>query len=353
MSERTPAGMADFIMALPKAELHVHLEGSVSPRTLLALAQRNGVDLGVTGEADLRARYRFTGFPSFVAMYVTVCDCLRSGDDFALITQELGREAARQNIRYLEATFTAARHVQPRGLRFDELMDGIAAGAEAARAEHGVVMRVIPDSPRDFGVEDAMQTVEWALAGRDRGVVALGLSGMENEVPTGPFRAAVEAAKAGGLAFAPHAGEIAGPDVVWAALDLGADRIGHGIHAADDPALLAELRRRGIPLEVCPTSNLCTGAVAALSDHPLRRLWDAGVVVTINSDDPPMFNTDLLHEYGIAAGAFGFTREELARASLNAMRGAFLPAAEKAAMLAEFERAIAALGVTPARAPGG
>jgi adenosine deaminase len=347
MTDPTPAGMTDFIAALPKAELHVHLEGSVPPRALLALARRNGVDLGVTDEAGLRARYRFTDFPAFVAMYVTVCDCLRSGADFALITEELGREAARQNIRYLEATFTAARHVRD-GLTFDELMDGIAAGAAAARAAHGVVMRFIPDYPRDFGVAGAMQTVEWALAGRDRGVVALGLSGLENAIPTLPFRAAVEAAKAGGLAFAPHAGEIAGPEVVWAALELGADRIGHGIHAADDPALMAELRRRGIPLEVCPTSNLCTGAVAALADHPLRRLWDAGVIVTINSDDPPMFNTDLLREYGLAAGAFGFTRHDLARASLDAMRAAFLPAADKAALVAEFEQAIAALGATPA-----
>src|SRR5689334_4735089 len=157
----------EFVRALPKAELHVHLEGSVRPRTLLELAGRHHIDLGASDVAGLRDRYRFTDFPAFVSTYVTVCDCLRNGDDFALITHELGHDAARQNIRYLEATFTAVRHVQATGLTFDEVLDGIAAGASAAQRDFGVIMRFIPDYPRDFGMDGLMQTVEWAIAGMD------------------------------------------------------------------------------------------------------------------------------------------------------------------------------------------
>jgi adenosine deaminase len=344
-ASQTNRDIQEFVRALPKAELHVHLEGSVRPRTLLELAGRHRIDLGVGDEAGLRARYQFTDFPAFVRTYVTVCDCLRSGEDFALITQELGHDAARQNIHYLEATFTAVRHVQATGLTFDEVMDGIAAGAAAAQGEYGVTMRFIPDYPRDFGVDGLMQTVEWAIAGMDRGVVALGLSGMENEVPSLPFAPAVARAKAAGLYFAPHAGEIAGPQVVRDCIAMGADRIGHGIHAADDPALMEELRALQIPLEVCPTSNLRTGAVTSLADHPLRRLWEAGDFVTLNSDDPPMFNTDLVQEYALAGTAFGFSAAELARLSLNGARAAFLPAADKAALVARFEAELGTLGV--------
>lgn len=341
----TNRDIQEFVRALPKAELHVHLEGSVRPRTLLELAGRHRVDLGVRDEAGLRARYQFTDFPAFVRTYVTVCDCLRSGEDFALITQELGHDAARQNIHYLEATFTAVRHVQATGLPFDEVMDGIAAGAAAAQREYGVTMRFIPDYPRDFGVEGLMQTVDWAIAGMDRGVVALGLSGMENEVPSLPFAPAVARAKAAGLYFAPHAGEIAGPQVIRDCIAMGADRIGHGIHAADDPALLEELRTLQIPLEVCPTSNLCTGAATSLADHPLRRLWEAGDFVTLNSDDPPMFNTTLVDEYRVAATHFGFTPAELAQVSRTAIGAALLPAAERARLVAEFDTELRRLGL--------
>jgi adenosine deaminase len=341
-----------FIAALPKVELHVHLEGSVRPETLLTLARKAGSPLGQRSLADLAEVYRFRDFLHFVETYITVCDTLVTGADYALITEELGADAARQNIRHVEATFTPIRHVAVRGASFDEVMDGLAAGVMAAREKYGVSIRFIFYHPRDLGIEAALHTVAWAAAGQDRGVVALGLSGYENEVSSLPFAPAVEAARAAGLHFVPHAGEIAGPHVVAEVLELGAERIGHGIRVIDDPALVARLRDLQIPLEVCPTSNLRTGAVPSLAAHPLRRLWDAGLRITLNSDDPPMFNTDLLREYTLAVTEFDFTLGDLARCSLNAVDAAFLDAADKERITAEILAVCAHWGISPARVAG-
>ena len=353
MATRNVHEIHPFIQALPKAELHVHLEGSVQPDTLLALARKAGHPLGRRTLADLDEFYRFRDFPHFVDTYVAVCDCLSDGADYALITEELGHAAVRQNIRHVEATFTPIRHVTARGIPFAEVMDGLAAGAAAAEAQHGVSIRFIFDHPRDLGVEEAMDTVGWCIAGRERGVVALGLSGYENTHASRPFARAVAAAKEAGLHFVPHAGEIAGPEAVWDALALGAERIGHGIRAVEDPVLVERLRALQIPLEIAPTSNLRTNAVPSLPAHPLRRLWDAGCYVTLNSDDPPMFNTDLVGEYVLAVTAFDFTLHELAQLSLNAVRAAFLDESRKQHIVSEILAVCAQWGITPAAAPAG
>jgi adenosine deaminase len=344
--------ISPFIAALPKVELHVHLEGSVRPETLLTLARKAGSPLGQRSLSAMADFYRFRDFPHFVETYVSVCDTLSDGADYALITEELGADAARQNIRHVEATFTPIRHVGVRGASFAEVMAGLAAGVAAARAKYGVDIRFIFDHPRDLGIAEAMQTVEWCIAGRDQGVIALGLSGYENVASSLPFAAAVEAARAAGLHFVPHAGEIAGPAVIWEVLQLGAERIGHGIHAIDDPALVAHLRERQIPLEVCPTSNLRTGAVSSLAAHPLRRLWDAGLYLTLNSDDPPMFNTDLLQESTLAVTDFNFALGDLARLSLNAVQAAFTDPATKQRIIAEIEAVCAQWGVIPTPVAG-
>jgi adenosine deaminase len=343
--------ISPFIEGLPKAELHVHLEGSVHPDTLLTLARKAGSPLGSRTRAELTDFYRFRDFPHFVETYVTVCDCLSDGADFALITEELGANAARQNIRYLEATFTPIRHVVARGIPFAEVMDGLAAGAATARRDHGVEIRFIFDHPRDLGLDAALQAADWCIAGQDRGVVALGLSGFEDQVASRPFQQAVDRARAAGLHFIPHAGEIAGPGVIWEVLAMGAERIGHGIHAIDDPALVTHLRATQTPLEVCPTSNLCTGAVPTLAAHPLRRLWDAGLYLTLNSDDPPMFNTDLLREYTLAVTAFDFALGDLARLSLNSVAASFAAPALKARLAAEIAAHCAQWGITPTLQP--
>jgi adenosine deaminase len=322
-----------FIRALPKAELHVHLEGTIRPATLLTLAQRHGVALPAQDEAGLRRFYQFRDFDHFIAVWQVINQCLRSGEDFALITQELGAEAGRQNIRYLEVTCTPFMHYGHKGLAWEEMLGGIQAGREQARREWGVEMRLIPDIPRStsrLGLEGARQTAEWAVAGRAHGVVALGLGGAEVGNPPEAFTEAFAYALEHGLHSVPHAGEVVGPESIWGALQaLKAERIGHGVRCGDDPALVNYLRDAQVPLELCPTSNVCTGAVTSLAAHPIRRLYDAGLYVTVNSDDPPMFNTTLTDEYLLLAARFGFSCRELAGLSLNAGRAAFVPAAER------------------------
>lgn len=327
-----------FIRAMPKVELHLHLEGSIRPATLLELARRNQVALPARTLDELREFYHFTNFAHFIKVYSLILNCLRTPDDFALIAAELGATMAAQNIRYAEVTWSPITHVGRTGYSFADLLAGVNQGRMAALAEHGVEMRWITDIVRNLHgrVEDGMRTAEMAVYGRDHGVVALGLGGLETGFPPELFPAPFAYARAHGLHSVPHAGEASGPESVWGALrSLQAERIGHGIRAIEDPALVEHLRERQIPLEVCPTSNVCTGVVASITEHPIRRLFDAGVYITVNSDDPPMFNTTLTDEYLVLAREFGFTADEIERLVLNGVRATLLDADRRA----ELERA--------------
>jgi adenosine deaminase len=336
---------AALIQALPKAELHVHLEGSMRPTTALDLARHYGVDLGCPDEAGLRELYRFRDFRHFIDLYLLTQAVLRTPDDFVRIIRELAEDGAASGARYMEATFTMVDHVRNRGIPADEILDALAAGAAAARQASGVEMRFILDHSRGYDIDECWRVAEWCVQGRERGVVGMGMGGFEPGRPLALFAEAIRWAQAQGVPFVPHAGEAVGPEAVWEALDFGVTRIGHGVRAADDPALVAELVKRGTVLELCPTSNVLLRNVPSLEAHPLRRLWDAGVAVTINSDDPPMFNTTLLNEYQLAATAFGFTPADLAQVSRTAIGAAFLPPAEKAHLAGVFESALHELGL--------
>jgi adenosine deaminase len=321
-----------LIRAMPKVELHVHLEGSIRPATLLELARRHQVALPAATLDELRAFYRFTDFAHFIQVYSIIIRCLQTPDDFALIAEEFGATMAEQNIRYAEITWSPITHVARTGYSFAELLAGVNRGRAAALERYGVEMRWITDIVRNLHgrVEDGMQTVAMAIEGREQGVVALGLGGLETGFPPELFTAAFERALAHGLHSIPHAGEAAGPESVWGALrSLGAERIGHGIRAIEDPALVEHLRERQIPLEVCPTSNVCTGIVADIAAHPIRQLFDAGVYITVNSDDPPMFNTTLTDEYLALARDLGFDADAIERLVFNAVRAALLDDAAK------------------------
>lgn len=332
-----------FIAAMPKVELHVHLEGSIRPATLLTLARRNGVALPAGDLEGLRAFYRFTDFDHFLRVYITICSCLQRPEDFHLIAYEFGADMARQNVRYAEVTFTPHPHVTNTGLPFDEVLAGVNEGRAQAAAEFGVEMGWVLDVVR--GVPESQEQVAaWAASAQDRGVVALGLGGPELGNPPEDYARGFALAREAGLHSVPHAGEVAGPASVWGALRvLGAERLGHGVRCVEDPALVEYLCERQIPLEVCPTSNLRLGVYPSYAQHPLRSLWEAGVYVTVNSDDPPMFNTDLVSEYRAAAGEMGFAREELERLSLAALRASFLPAARKETMERAFQGEFAEL----------
>jgi adenosine deaminase len=314
----------DLIAAMPKVELHVHLEGSVQPGTLLRIARRHGLDLGRLDESAVVEMFRFRDFRHFTELFEQCTEALREPEDLELIAYELGVAADRQGVRYQEVTFSPGTHWQRRGLPFDEQIDAVARGARRAGADTGITMRFIVDHVRGESPEAAVRTAEWAVAGRSRGVVALGLGGFEPGRPASLFAEAIRGAAGAGLAFVPHAGEAVGPEAIWDCLAFDPPRIGHGIRAVDDPLLLAELRDRGVVLEVCPTSNLRTGTVANLAAHPLRRLWEAGVRVTLNSDDPSMFHTDVLTEHRLALEVLGFSPRELAELTLVAVDAALL-----------------------------
>jgi adenosine deaminase len=321
--------LQQFIDQMPKVELHVHLEGSIRPSTLLALAQRNKVSLPGSDLDGLREFYRFTNFEHFIRVYFTISGCLQTVEDFSLIAYEFGADMQRQNIRYSEVTFTPYTNVANTGLPFDEILAGLNEGRGRARADFGVEFQWVLDIVRD-NPETRHQVAEWAISAQDRGVVGLGLGGTEAGHPPEWFADVFLLAREAGLHSVPHAGETDGPASVWGAIRaLGAERIGHGVQSIQDPALIDYLVERQIPLETCPTSNLCLRVYPSYEAHPLRRLWELGLYVTVNSDDPPMFNTDLLGEYHALAEHMGFTASELEQYSLNALRASFLPADQK------------------------
>jgi adenosine deaminase/aminodeoxyfutalosine deaminase len=295
----------------PKAELHLHLEGSVEPATLLELAP----ELGTEGVDRL---YGFTNFEGFLMAFAEVMKRLRTPADFGLITRRLLARLESENVRYAEIILSAGV-VLWKKQEFGPVFEAV---AEAA-AGSSVRVRWILDAVRHFGVEHVMQVAELAVQYKDRGVIAFGIGGDEARGPAGWFGDVYRFVRSAGLRLTAHAGESCGPESVWAALELGAERIGHGIRSIDDPVLVKHLRDHDIPLEVCVSSNVATGVVSGLEAHPLRRLYDAGVPVTLNTDDPGFFRTTLVREYELWARSFGFSQEELEGIARNGFRYGF------------------------------
>jgi aminodeoxyfutalosine deaminase len=284
----------------PKVELHVHLEGTVRAPTLKQIAKRNDYPL----PDDLESLYAFRDFRHFIEVWILTTNALQTAEDFRQMVVDYSAEAASHGAVYLEGIFSPAERVR-RGVSWEVAFEGVCDGAQQARELHGVEVRLTPDIPRGFTQEEARATVEWAARYRDRGVVAVGLGGLEAEYPPEPYAEVFALARTLGLGSVPHAGEVAGAASVRGALEaLGADRLRHGIRAEEDPGLVRELADRGTVLDVCPLSNLRTGAVSTLADHPLPRLVAAGVRCSISTDDPAMFDTDLTRDYE-AAESFG------------------------------------------------
>jgi aminodeoxyfutalosine deaminase len=288
----------------PKIELHVHLEGTVRPRTLLEIARRNDYPLPADTVEGLAELYAFRDFRHFIEVWILTTNALQTEADFRQMVVDYAAEARGHGAVYLEAIFSPAERVR-RGCSWESVYEGVCAGAQEARELHGVDVRLTPDIPRGFTQEEARTTVEWAARYRDRGVVGVGLGGLEAEYPPEPYAEVFRLAKSLGLGSVPHAGEVAGAASVRGALEaLGADRLRHGIRAVEDPGLVRELAGRGVVLDVCPLSNLRTGAVRSLEEHPLPQLAAAGVRCSISTDDPAMFDTDLTRDYE-AAVSFG------------------------------------------------
>jgi adenosine deaminase len=333
-----------YLRAMPKVELHVHMEGAIQPETLLTLARRNGKPLPFDTVEALREWVRFEDFPHFVEVYVAITNCLTTVADIELIAQEFLAGQAAQNVVHSEVTYTPYTVWQLTGIPFTEQIAAINRARAWAEDVHGVTMVLVTDIAREVTVEKGHVTADWAIEYFGRGVDAFGLGGYEVGHPPEKHTAPYARARAAGLPSVPHAGETEGPASIWGALrELKAQRIGHGVRCLEDPALVDELRARQIPLEVCPSSNVCLGVVERLAAHPLPQLIEAGLYVTINSDDPPLFDTSLNDEYVRCAEAFGFDAATMEQLSLNALRASLLPAARRSELERQFLRDFARL----------
>ncbi|HEU5455147.1 MAG TPA: adenosine deaminase, partial [Nocardioides sp.] len=282
--------------------------------------------------------FTFRDFAHFIEVYLAVVDLIRTEEDVRLLTYEVAREMAEgQQIRYAELTCTPYTSVVT-GIPIEAYTEAIEDARVAAEHDFGLVLRWIYDIPGEFGVPSADATLDYALNHRVDALVGFGLGGPEVGVPRPQFQRHFDAARAAGLRSVPHAGETTGPETIWDALRLlGAERIGHGTTAVEDPTLLAHLADTGIPLEVCPSSNVATRAVAAIGDHPIAAFRDAGVTVTVNSDDPPMFGTSLNREYEIAADLLGLDEVGVADLARTAVGASFADDSTKAKLLAEID----------------
>ncbi|MGC4109296.1 MAG: adenosine deaminase [Nocardioides sp.] len=334
--------LTSFIEGLPKAELHVHHVGSASPAIVSELAMRHPGVVPVDPE-DLGQFFEFRDFAHFVDVYLAVVSLIRTDEDVRYLTYEVARElATTQQVRYAELTCTPYTSVLPddddRGIPIEAYTEAIEDARIAAERDFGIVLRWIYDIPGESGMPAADATLSFATNNRVDALVGFGLGGPEIGVSRPQFKPHFDAARRVGLHSVPHAGETTGPETVWDAIRvLGAERIGHGTSAARDPALMSYLGRLGIPLEVCPSSNIATRAVASLEEHPIRAFHEAGVTITVNSDDPSMFGTSLNQEYEIAARLLDLDAGGIADLARAAVRASFAEPELKGALLDEIE----------------
>jgi aminodeoxyfutalosine deaminase len=326
-----------FIVALPKAELHLHLEGSIEPKTLLELRRRRGQRATL---AEIEPLYRFDNFNGFLMAFKSVTEDLRAADDYELITYRLMEKLRAESVLHAEV-YVSVGVCLWRTQDFDAIFESLERGRERGERDFDVSLLWIFDAVRQFGPEAAHTVFELAARYRDANVVGIGIGGDEQKAPPELFRDAYSYAADQGLRLTAHAGESAGPESIWGALNLRAERIGHGLTAGQDPELIEELATRQVPVEVCMTSNLRTGCCASLQEHPVRNYFDRGVMVTLNSDDPAMFQTSLAREYQLAQETFGFTDEHLRELARNSFEASFLCAEKKLAFLNLFDAAAA------------
>ncbi len=331
-----------YLQAVPKAELHLHLEGAIQPATVLALARRNNVQLPVETEEELRQLFTYRDFDHFVEVFLMITRCLKTHEDYEQIVYELGARMAEQHIRYAEVTVTPSTH-HLLGVPHDVYFSGMQSGRARVQADFHVeinwifnIVRQWNDSTRTWPMADYVTGV--AIEGKDDGVVALGLAGAEAGAPPEPFAAYFERARGAGLHSAPHAGEFSGPESIWGALTaLGAERIAHGVRAVEDPALMNYLAQHHIPLDITPTSNLLLGVYPTCAAHPLPRLHATGIPITISTDDPALFQTTLNEEVIHLSTDFGLDVSVIDEILLNGVRSSFLPAQRRQKLEAAFQ----------------
>jgi aminodeoxyfutalosine deaminase len=336
--------VSSFIRKLPKAELHLHLEGTVEAATLLELAQRHPErfappassrykdisDIDLLAPGAIEKLYRYNDFMGFLRAFKTVSEQMRTPEDFELVTYKMLERLRAEGVKHAEV-YVSAGIIQWRGQEFEPFLEGIEAGRKRGEQDFGVSVLWIVDMVRHFGIDAAQRVVDESIRLRKKhgSIVGIGIGGDEARGPAEQFRAIYNKAKGSGLHLLAHAGESVGPESIWAALNIGAERIGHGLNAIADPDLVQELAERQVPIEINITSNLRTGCCRKIQDHPVRRYFDEGLMITLNSDDPPMFGSWLANEYQIAQDNFAFTDEHLRELARNSFEASFLPPEEK------------------------
>ena len=328
----------DFIRRLPKAELHLHLEGTILPATLVELSARH--DARPMSLAEAQALYRFTDFTGFIESFKAVTKRLRNPEDYELAAWRMMQRLSAQGIVHAEVYISVGvvylwRNFDP--TCFEPIFAGLERARERAAAEFGLSLYWIFDAVRHFSVEEADRVFRKAAEMRSLhpSIVGIGLGGDERITRSKPFAGLYARAREAGLRLTNHSGETTGPEAIWEALSIGSERIGHALSAVEDSNLLEELKVRSTPMELNPTSNVRTGVCPTFALHPLRRYFDEGLLVTINSDDPAFFGSDLANEYLLAHTEQGFTRDELRRLAANSIRASFLPDLEKASWLSQ------------------
>jgi adenosine deaminase/aminodeoxyfutalosine deaminase len=329
--------LSAFVISLPKAELHLHLEGSIDPPTVLELKKRHGRNGTL---AEVQQLYRYRDFTGFLLAFKTVTEELQTAEDYELITYRLMEKLKAENVLHAEV-YVSVGVCLWRKQDFDAIFTGLERGRQRGERDFGTSLLWIFDAVRQLGADRAQRVAELAVRYKGASVVGFGIGGDERQAAPELFRDVYAFAAANGLRLTAHAGETAGPGSVWGALNLPAERIGHGFTASQDAELVEALSKRQVPLEVCITSNLRTGVCATVGEHPVRNYFDQGVMVTLNTDDPAMFTTSLSREYQLAQDAFGFTDEHLRELARNSFEASFLPAEKKLAFLNLFDAAAA------------
>ena len=338
-----------FIQSLPKAELHLHLEGSVEPGTLAELSRRHNIPLptennrydvrgsgDVLTEDDVRRLYSYKDFDGFMLAFKSVTERLRTAEDYELNTYRLMQKLRQQNIMHAEV-YVSVGVIRWRGHDLEPIFEGMERGRERGQRDFGVSLLWIFDAVRHFGPEAAAEVFDLAARYVDRNVVGIGIGGDERRGPAEWFRDLYKKAADQGLRLTAHAGETTGPESVWSALNIGAERIGHGLSIAQDPELVEVLAHKQVPVEICLSSNLRTGVCAGFSEHPVKSFFDEGLMVTLNTDDPAMFQTSLNREYQMAMEQFGFSREQLREIARNSFEASFLPVEKKLRFLQQVD----------------
>ena len=326
-----------FIRQLPKAELHLHLEGAVEPATLVELRKRHGETVTL---AETEALYRYTDFASFLMAFKEVSAHLRGPEDYEFITYRLMQQLKEESVLHAEV-YVAVGVCLHRKQDFYAIFEGLERGRTRGARDFGVSLLWIFDATRHFGVEEAQKVFELAVRYKDRHVVGVGIGGDEVKAPPELFRSVYSYAEDNGLRLTAHAGETGPAESIWGALNLHAERIGHGLSAAQDPDLIEELAYRQIPVEICVTSNLRTGCCKSAAEHPVKNYFDQGMMITLNTDDPALFGTSLAREYQFAQETYGFTDEHLRELARNSFEASFLPAEKKLELLSLFDAAAA------------